>query len=158
MPLATTLTSNSSGRGSVSSTCSILNGPKFSRATAAVIRMNDPLGERARAVRRASFCERLLQLAILVLRRIDDHLLVPGHVLVEPGGLDVLELHHDGARLCPLAQLVEPDLADNGVEGIGVDIAGELVVVEALGCLDGLLEHLHGRVCKRRLIESERID
>src|SRR6266540_3748177 len=39
MPLATIRTRSSSGRGSVSSTCSMLNWPNRSRATAAVICM-----------------------------------------------------------------------------------------------------------------------
>src|SRR5215831_939679 len=115
MPLATILTSNSSGRGSVSSIFSTLNGPNLSRATAAVICM-----------RRFSLREWLIQLAISVLGRIDDHLLVPGHVLVKPISGDALKLHHDDTCIRPFAELVEFDLADNRIERIGVDIGGEL--------------------------------
>src|SRR5215813_3119367 len=183
MPLATTRTKSSSGRGSARSSVSIVNGLKRSRATAAVIRMGDSfIGAypyRRTGVHFAGICalahilvgepvstspgyallgKRSLQLAVFVLRRMDDHLPVAGLVLVEAGALDVLELNHDGTRGRPFAQLVEADLADDGLERARVDVVGELVVIERAGRLDGLLQHLHGRVGERRLIEAERID
>src|ERR1700724_2505923 len=41
-------------------------------------------------------CEWIFQLSVLVLGRMDDHLLVPGQILIESAALYVLELHHDG--------------------------------------------------------------
>src|SRR6516165_9219162 len=147
MPLATILTSNSSGRGSVSSIFSTLNGPNLSRATAAVICM-----------RRFSLREWLVQLAVRVLGRIDDHLLVARHVLIETVTFDVLKLHHDDARIRPFTKLVELDVADNRTERVGMNIGGELLIIESSGRRDGLLQHLHRRIGKGRLIEPERID
>src|SRR6478609_2354830 len=127
MPLATICTSNSSGRGSVSSIVSTLNGPNFSRATAAVICM-----------KRFSLREWLVQLAVRIFGRIDDHLLVPGHILVKPVSGDVLKLHLNDTRIGPFTELVEFDLTDNRVERVGVDIGGELLIIEATSRLHGL--------------------
>src|SRR5215204_1954533 len=119
MPLATILTRSSSGRGSASSSSSIVKAPNFSRATAAVISMVT-----------ASLRERVFQLPVPVLRRVHDHLLPPGHELLHAAALHILELHHDRARGRPFAELVESDLADDRIERRLVDVLGELVVVE----------------------------
>src|ERR1700732_3095346 len=140
-----TLTRSSSGRGSLSSSCSMLKGPKFLCATAAVICIAD------------LFPERIFELAVPVFRRIYDHLLVAGQILLEAAALHVLELPHDRTRLRPLAERIEPDLPDNGVEGAVMDVLGKLLVIDAAGRGDGLLQHLHGGVGKRRLVEAERI-
>src|SRR5436190_1696959 len=103
MPLAATRTSTSSGRGSVSSSVSMTNGPDLSRTTAAVI-----------CIARTLFVERLFQLAVLVLWRIEDHLAMAGQILLEPVALHILELHQQHARGLPLAELVEVDLAHDG--------------------------------------------
>src|SRR5437764_9789313 len=147
MPQATICTKSSSGRGSVSSTCSMLNGANLSRATAAVI-----------CIRAILLCEGLLEIAVLVLGRIDDHLLVPAQVLLDTAALHVLKLDHEYARLRPLAELVEPDLADDGVERVRMDVGRELCVIEAAGRLDGLLQYLHCRIGERWLIEAEGVD
>src|SRR6476646_1333679 len=147
MQLATILTSNSSGRGSVRSTVSTLNGPNFSRATAAVICM--------KRFSLLSLREWLVQLAVRIFGRIDDDLLVPGHILVKPVSGDVLKLHLNDTRIGPLTELVEFDLTDNGIERVGVDIGGELLIIEASSRLHGLLQDLHGCIGKRRLIEPE---
>src|ERR1700736_1088016 len=150
MPLATMRTRSSSGRGSASSSVSIVNGPKRSRATAAVICMAAHLlahiliGEPAStSPGYALFPVRMLQLAVPVLRRIDDHLLVPGLELIESRPLHVLELQHDRTSDRPFAQVVELELADDGLERRLVDVGGELVVVERAGRRDGLLQHPH---------------
>src|SRR5262249_40610900 len=148
MPLAMILTKSSSARGSVSSTCSTVKSPKRSRATAAVICIAI-----SRLLRKGR-----LQFAVLVLRRVDDHLLVAGQVLIEAAALNVLKLHDNGACLCPFAKLVEPDRSDNGAKFVVVDVLRKLVVVETVGGLDRLLQHLHGGIGKRRLIKTERIN
>src|SRR5947207_15527311 len=147
MPLAATRTSTSSGRGSVSSSVSMTNGPDLSRTTAAVTRID-----------RTLLVERLFQLAVLVLRGIEDHLAMAGQILLEPVTLHVLELHEQHARVLPLAEFVEANLAHDGVESIAVDVLGQRVVIEALGRRDRLFEHLHGGIGEGRLIEAERID
>src|SRR5262245_22668521 len=147
MPLAATRTSTSSGRGSASSSVSMTNGPDLSRTTAALT-----------CIDRGSLVERLFQLAVLVLRRMHDHLTMATHVLLEPVTPHVLELHEQHARGLPLAQLVESDLAHDGVEGIAVDIFGERIVIEALGRRDRLFEHLHGGIGERWPITAKRID
>src|SRR5262249_12676037 len=147
--LATILTSASSGRGSVSSSLSIVKAPNFSRTTAAVISMTaisgwsvangrEPTarGQVFNARYRAHHslvCERSLQFAVFVLGRIEDDLLVTGHVLIEPAALNVLELHEQHACRRPFAEFVESDFADDRVERVVVDVACELVVVEAAG-------------------------
>src|SRR6516225_11776314 len=146
MPLATILTSSSSGRGSQRSSRSMPNDPNRSRATAAVICME------------ALPCERIFQIAILVRGRVDDHLLVAAHELLQAAALNVLELHHDGSRGRPFAELIELDLPDDGAKRGVVDVPGKLAVIEAAGRRDRLLQDLHGGVCERRLIEPERID
>src|SRR5437870_1959283 len=118
MPLATILTRSSSGRGSVSSTRSMLKSPKRSRATAAVICM---LRQSARLLR-----ERILQVTVLVFRRVDDHLLVPGQELIEATSLNILKLHDNGARLRPFPQLVESDRSDNRTEFVVMDVVRKL--------------------------------
>ena len=80
--------------------------PESFRATAAVICMQ------------TLFREWIFQLAILVRGRMDDHLLVAGEILVEAAALYVLELDHDRSRIRPLAELVQPDLPDDGVERV----------------------------------------
>jgi hypothetical protein len=42
-------------------------------------------------------------------------------------------------------------------EGVGVDVFGQLVVLEAAGRPDRLLQHLHRGIGKRRLVEAERV-
>src|SRR5262249_13603654 len=166
MPLATILTSASSGRGSVSSSLSIVKAPNFSRTTAAVISMTTISGcavkkgecpTRAIATHHSLVCERSLQLAVLVLGRIEDDLLVTGHVLIEPAALNVLELHEQHACRRPFAEFVESDFADDRVERVVVDVACELVVVEAAGRLDCLLQDLHRGIGEGRLVEAERV-
>src|SRR6185295_8361232 len=90
--------------------------------------------------------------------RIDDHLLVASHVLLQAGALNVLELHHDHPRVGPFAEFVEADIADDRLERVLVEIVGELVVVERACRLDRLLQDLHRGVSERRLIETERVD
>src|SRR5579883_2786659 len=124
MPLATMRTRSSSRRGSARSSVSIVNWPKRSRATAAVICMSRPPSACVTLLR-----VRILQLAVLILGRINDHLAVPGLVLVEARALHVLELNHDRPRHGPFAELVEPDLAHDGLEHILVNVGGELVVI-----------------------------
>lgn len=94
----------------------------------------------------------MFQFAVLVFSRIDDDLLVPGHVLLESSSLDVLKLHHDRACVCPFAELIELDIANDGAEGRLVDVLGKLVVIETTGCLDGLFQHLHRSVGEWRLV------
>src|SRR5262245_49406459 len=147
MPLAATRTSTSSGRGSASSSVSMTNGPDLSRTTAALT-----------CIDRGSLVERLLHFAVLVLRRIHDHLTMAGHVLLEPITPHVLELHEQQARGLPLAELVETDLAHDGIESVAVDVLGERIVIDAFGRRDRLFEHLHGSIRERRLIKAKRID
>jgi len=76
---------------------------------------------------------RRLQRARLVRRWIEDDLGARLGELLQPIALDVLELHAEHARLGPFALRVEADLADDGLEGVAVDVVGELGVVEAAG-------------------------
>src|SRR5947209_16396237 len=99
------------------------NGPQRSRTTAAVIRMSEAFACH-HAGPAGSFRERKLQLSVLVFRRIDDHLLVPGQVLVEPASLHVLELYHDDARGSPFAQCIETEFSHDRVELVLVDVIG----------------------------------
>src|SRR5262249_62082215 len=134
MPLATILTSASSGRGSVSSSLSIVKAPNFSRTTAAVISMTAISGwsveegegsTRAIATHYSLVCERSLQLAVLVLGRMEDDVRVTGHVLMEPAALNVLELHEQHACRRPFPEFVESDFADERVYRVRVDVACE---------------------------------
>ena len=78
--------------------------------------------------------------------------------LIEIISRDVLKLSEELARLRPLAVLAEPDVARHRLEGIGVNIVGQLVVIETLGALDGLRENLAGAVPERDLTVAEGID
>src|SRR6516162_5876019 len=53
---------------------------------------------------------------------------------------DVVILHLHPARLRPLAVFAEFDVTHRGLERMGADVVGELVVVEALGRRDRLPE------------------
>src|ERR1700675_176829 len=103
------------------------------------------------------FRERLLQIAVFVFRRIEDHLFSAGSILIETAALHVLKLDHQEPRLGPFAFLVKADFSDDGVESVVVNIGGELAVIETAGRLHRLFEHLHGGVSEWRLIETERI-
>src|SRR5947209_18860803 len=116
MPVAATRTRTSSGRGSPSSSVSRSNGADRSRTTAAVI-----------CIAVCLFVERLLQLPVFVLWRVEDQLTVTGHILLEPVAFHVLELDQQEARRLPIAQLVEADLADDGGERAPVDVFGRNV-------------------------------
>src|SRR5580692_1089756 len=162
MPLATTRTISSSGRGSQSSTVSMTNGPDLAPTTAASICMN--YASRSlndvhllRITCCGLFGERVLQFAVLIFRRVKDHLLSGRAILIEIVAVDVLELHQQQPRLRPLAFLVEADVADDRIESVLVDVIGELAVIQTAGRLDRLFEDLHGGIGEGRLIETERI-
>src|SRR5258706_7140058 len=95
------------------------------------------------------------QLARLQLGRIDDD--VAGRLLegLQAVVLDALELDLDHRRLRPLAVRREADVADDGVELVGVDVLGHLVLVEAADRADRLLVDLHAGIGVGRQIEAE---
>src|SRR5262249_11681972 len=65
----------------------------------------------------------------------------PGLEVRGIGDVVVLDLHHPGFG--PFAVFAEPDVGGHdGRECVGAHVIGELVVIEALGALDCLLEHL----------------
>src|SRR5215470_5908854 len=103
------------------------------------------------------FRERILQIARLVLRGIDDDLPSAGEILIQPAAVHVLELHHEEPRRRPFAAFVEADFSDDRLERVLVDVLCELVVVDAGGRRDRLFEHLHGGVGEGRLVETERV-
>src|SRR5690242_10243657 len=73
----------------------------------------------------------VLELARAQLRRIDDDRLAGRLELVDVAAADPAILHEDEARLLPLAVVGEFDLADDGVEGRGVDVLADPLLVEA---------------------------
>src|ERR1700687_3583887 len=78
--------------------------------------------------------------------------------IVETGSADVLELYGHQPRFLPLPLFAELDIADHGLEGMAADVVGDLVLVEALGALDGGAQHLQIGISPGREIIAERID
>src|SRR5262249_9326727 len=78
--------------------------------------------------------------------------------LVELCALDVAVLHLEHPAFVPLAALAELDVPHDGLEGGGADVVGELVVIEALGCLHGVAEYLDIGVAPGAEVIAERID
>src|SRR3954451_15911806 len=64
-----------------------------------------------------------------------------------------LRLHDAGVG--PFSILVEADRADDGTHLILAQVSGELFVVEALGTVHRLLQHLPDGVVERRKVEAE---
>src|SRR5579862_1330806 len=81
--------------------------------------------------------------ARLVLVRPQHRLALAVAEIVDAGAFDVLELNSQDLRGRPFALVAEFDVADDSLKGVGADVVGELVLVEALGALDGLGEDLH---------------
>jgi hypothetical protein len=74
--------------------------------------------------------------------------------LAEIVALDVLELELKHPRVRPLALGPEPHVTDQGLQGRFADVIGELVVVEAFGGRDCLLQKLKLGVAPRRNVVS----
>src|SRR5258707_11720835 len=72
--------------------------------------------------------------------------------------VDAMELDLQYPPLRPFAVLAEFDVADDGLEGVGTEVVGELLVFDALRSLDGLRQHLELRVAPRGHVIAERVD
>src|SRR6188474_1447130 len=96
--------------------------------------------------RSASLRIRQQQLSGRKTLRIDDHLRARLLELVEPIALDVLVLHPEDARILPFAVRRIFDLADDGIEAVGLDVVPELLLIEAADGRHRLLQHLAVRV------------
>src|SRR5262245_2331278 len=97
------------------------------------------------------------QLAGLEPGRTDDGLHVHALELIELVALDAVILHGNEARLGPLALLAELHIAHHGLEGGGAEVLGELLVIEAVGTLDGLLDELDVGITPGAEVVAERI-
>src|SRR5262249_14889411 len=124
-----------------------------------------PKMSRPRLLSSASSLHALLGLVVridhvagLVFGRPQDHLIAGVAELIEIISRDVLKLAEELARPRPLAILAEPDVAGHRLEGVGVDVIGQLAVIETLGALDGLRQNLAGAVTKRDVTITEGID
>src|SRR5438034_7654122 len=85
---------------------------------------------------------RIDHVARLVGGRMENHLARQIAELLDAVGLDVLELHQQHALLRPFALVAELHVADDGLEGRLADVIGQGVVIETLGRLDRVAEHL----------------
>src|SRR5208337_2497959 len=77
---------------------------------------------------------------------------------VEGAGGDVLELRPDLAALGPFAVLAEGDGADHGGEGMAAHVFRKLGVIETLGALDRLGQHLTCGIAIGRERPAERVE
>src|SRR5580704_11292865 len=77
--------------------------------------------------------------------------------IIDAGAGDVLELDGQDARFSPLALVAEGDVADHGLESVGADVVGDLVLVEALRALDRVAPDLEVRVRPRDEVIAERV-
>src|SRR4026208_1545942 len=87
---------------------------------------------------------RVDDVARLELVGVEHDLLARPAELLDARALDLLVLHHQGAPPGPLPVLAELDLAHDGVELGVADVVGHLLLVEALGGLDGPGQDLAG--------------
>src|SRR5688572_19006330 len=133
-----------------------------SRSKEKITRKNGAGAPRRFAPRRAvsglrltRFIERRDDLAGLVLVGEDHDLLarLPELLQVLVHHAAELRLHH--ARVRPFSVLVPADRADDGLDLVLAQPAGERLVLEALGGVDRLLENLADRIVERRQIEAE---
>ena len=78
--------------------------------------------------------------------------------VVYAGAGDTLKLNGQDAGLRPFALFAEGDVADDCLEGVGADVIGVLVLVEALGPLNGFPNYLLIGVRPGCEVIAERID
>src|SRR5262249_59121682 len=93
-----------------------------------------------------------------VLRRREAGLRIHAEEVVEVAALDGVVLDLQDEALRPLAALAELAVAHDGLERGLADVAGALVVAEALGRLHRLAEDLDVGVAPGPEIVAERID
>src|SRR6478736_6858564 len=94
----------------------------------------------------------------LVLGRPQNHLFLGRAKLIDIIAADALELAEELTRLYPFAILAEADFARYCRERVGVHVVGELAIIEALGCFDGLRQHLTYGITKWDVFVAERVD
>src|SRR5208337_3515223 len=99
---------------------------------------------------------RVDQITRLVLRRIEDHLSGKITKIVDAVALDVLELDQQHPLRGPLALGAELHVPDDGLECCFAQIIGKLLIIEALGCADGIAEHLEIGLGPLRHVIAER--
>ncbi len=83
---------------------------------------------------------------------------MPRHYIEAGALLDAVILHLQHPALRPLAALAELDRTVDGLEGRLADVVGELVVLEAVGALDGVAQHLDVGIAPAAQVVAERID
>ena len=92
------------------------------------------------------------------MRRCHDRLSRYVLELIDAITFDVLELDLQHARLGPFPPFPELDVANDGLERGVADVVDELAIIEALGGLYSLPQHLQIGVTPRCHIVAERID
>src|SRR6202166_4769316 len=101
--------------------------------------------------------EGIMELAVCELLRLDDDLRADLFELFEVVANDPLILNIEKSRLGPVAIWCEGDFADHRIEGVGVDVAADVIWVQALRCCHRLFENLHAGIGVRRQVEAQEI-